>query len=366
MRLNWLFVLMGCAAIIAGAARAWSDERVVNVYNWSDYIDPAAIKRFHDATGITVHYDVYDSLETLEGKLLAGHSGYDVIVPTAQPTLARFIRAHAVQPLDRTKLPHFAGLDPGLMRRVEGADPGNKYAGIYLWGSTGMGIDLVKIGALLPNAPVDSWDLLFKPEVAKVLAKCGIIMMDSAIDVVPTVLRYLGRDPNSTAPADLAAVEKTLMAIRPYIRTFANGGAIEQMASGEACVTLDYSGDVIQASVRAKEAKRGVSLRYVAPKEGAEVTFDTLAIPADAPHPAEALAFIDFLWQPDVMAGITNFVRYPNAVPASDPMIDPAIRNDPGIYPPPSVMANLFETGPVAPDVARVRGRMWARFRAGH
>jgi putrescine transport system substrate-binding protein len=362
MRLS-LF-LVACLAVAVTAARA--EERVVNIYNWSDYIDPKLLEQFTAETGIKVRYDVYDSLETLEGKLLAGHSGYDVIVPSAQPTLQRLVRAGALRPLDRTKLPNLAGLDPGLMQRVATADPGNKYGAIYLWGSTGLGIDPAKIAALLPDAPTDSWDLLFEPDIARRLAKCGIIMMDSAIDVIPTVLHYLGKNPDSTDPADLAAVEKTLMAIRPYIRTFANGGAIEQMASGEACVTLDYSGDVIQAAQRAREAGKGVTLRYVAPKQGAELTFDTMAIPKDAPHPDEALAFLNFVLRPASIAAITNFVHYPNAVPASRPMIDKAILDDPGIYPPPEQFVNFFETGPVPADVARTRGRLWARFRAGH
>jgi len=363
MRKTWLYLVLTLLLTVAGAR---AEDRVVNVYNWSDYIDPAMLERFTKETGIKVRYDVYDSLETLEGKLLAGHSGYDVIVPTAQPTLARLIRAKAVRPLDKSKLPHFAGLDPDLMKRVATADPGNTYGAIYLWGSTGLGIDPAKVAKAAPGAPTDSWDLLFKPEWAKQVAKCGIIMMDSAIDVIPSVLHYLGKSPDSTSDADLAAVEKTLVAIRPYIRTFASGGAIEQMASGAACVTLDYSGDVIQAAQRAKEAKRGVTLRYVAPKEGAQVSFDEMAIPADAPHPVEALAFIDFVLRPDVIAAITNKVSYPNAVPASDPMIDKAILDDPGIYPSASVRANFFEVGALPAVAERAQSRMWARFRAGH
>jgi len=358
--------LLLLALFALAAAPAFAEDRVVNVYNWSDYIDPAALERFQRETGIHVRYDVYDSLETLEGKLLAGHSGYDVIVPTAEPTLSRLIRSGAVQKLDRSKLPNFAGLDPGLMRRVAGADPGNQYGAIYLWGSTGMGVDPAKIKALAPDAPLDSWDLLFKPENAKRIAPCGITMMDSATDVIPTVLHLLGKSPDSTDPADLAAVQKLLMGIRPYIRDFASGGAIEEMASGASCLAFDYSGDVIQAAVRATEAKRGVTLRYVAPKEGAQLSFDMLAIPKDAPHPDDALTFINFILAPDVMAGITNAVRYPNAVPASRPMIHRDIADDPGIYPSAAALESFFTVGPVPADATRARGRMWARFKAGH
>ena len=358
--------LLLVAAAFLFCSEARSEERVVNVYNWTDYIDPAALQRFEAETGIHVRYDVYDSLETLEGKLLAGRSGYDVVVPTNEPTFSRLIRAGALQPLDRAKLPHFAGLDPALMRRVESSDPGNRYGAIYLWGTTGLGMIEDRVRKLAPDAPLDSWDVLFKPENAKRIAPCGITVMDSATDVVPTALRYAGRDPDSTDPADLAAAEAVLSGIRPFIRSFVSGGAIEALASGEICLALSYSGDMIQAAARAEEAGKGVAVRYVAPKEGAQLAFDMLAIPADAPHPDAALAFIDFLLRPDVMAGITNHVRYANAVPASLPLIRPDITGDPAIFPPPEQMARFFTTKAVPPAAERARSRMWARFKAGN
>jgi putrescine transport system substrate-binding protein len=252
-----------------------------------------------------------------------------------------------------------------MMHLVATSDPGNAHGAIYLWGSTGLGMIPAKIQPLAPNAPLDSWDVLFKPENASRIAPCGITMMDSAIDVIPTVLKYLGKDPNSTDPNDLAAVEKTLMAIRPFIRTFASGGALEALAAGETCLVPDYSGDVAQAAARATEAKRGVVVRYVVPKEGAQLSFDMLAIPADAPHPDNAERFINFLLQPDVMAGITNAVSYPNAVPASDAMISKDILDDPSIYPPPAVRQQFFTIGAVPQAAERARTRMWARFKAG-
>ncbi len=339
-----------------------AQDRVVHVYNWTDYIDPAAIARFQRETGITVRYDVFDSLETLEGKLSAGHSGYDVIVPTSEPTFARLIRAGALLPLDRARLPHFAGLDPALMARVQGSDPGNLHGAIYLWGTTGLGMVPARIKALFPNAPMDSWDLLLKPENARRIAGCGITLMDSATDTIPTVLKYLGRDPNSTDANDLAAVEKTLMAIRPFIRNFASSGAVEALASGQICLAMTYSGDVIQAAAR---AAKGVAVQYVAPREGAQLSFDMLAIPKDAPHPAEALAFIDFVLRPDVMAGITNQVRYPNAIPASRPAIRAEITADPNIYPPPDAFGRFFTVTAVPQAAERARTRMWSRFKAG-
>lgn len=351
-------LLLGLICALPAAAQ----DRVVHVYNWTDYIDPAAIARFQRETGITVRYDVYDSLETLEGKLSAGNSGYDVIVPTSEPTFARLIRAGALLPLDRAKLPHFSGLDAALMARVRESDPGNLYGVIYLWGTTGLGMIPARVRALFPNAPLDSWDLLLKPENARRIAACGITLMDSATDTIPSVLKYLGRDPNSTEASDLAAVEKTLMAIRPFIRNFASSGAVEALASGQTCLAMTYSGDVIQAAAR---AAKDVAVQYVAPKEGAQLAFDMLAIPKDAPHPAAALAFIDFLLRPDVMAGITNQVRYPNAIPASRPAIRAEITADPNIYPPAEAFGRFFTVTAVPQAVERARGRMWSRFKAG-
>ena len=344
---------------------AQAEERVVNVYNWTDYIDPAVLERFEHETGIHVRYDVYDSLETLEAKLLAGHSGYDVVVPTSEPTFSRLVRAKALEPLDRGAIPNRANLDAAMMKQVASSDPGNRYGAIYLWGTTGLGYNPDRVKALIPDAPLDSLDLLLKPEYARRLQPCGITLLDSAIDVFPPVLRWLGRDPNSTDPKDLAAVEAALHAIRPYIRGFVGGGAVEQMASGETCLAFDYSGDVIQASIRADGAGKGVHVRYIAPKEGAPLAFDMLAVPADAPHKAEAMKLINFLLQPDVMAAITNKVSYPNAVPASKPMIKPEILNNPSIYPPASAQAKFFTVGPVPPDAARARSRMWLRLKAG-
>ncbi len=360
MRGRWIFVLLLLLAALPARA-----ERVVNVYNWTDYIDPAALKRFTAETGIEVRYDVFDSLETLEGKLLAGHSSYDVVTPSNEPSFSRLIKAGALMPLDRSKIPNWGNLDPGLMKRVASSDPGNRFGGIYLFGTIGLGINPDKIAAVAPHAPLDSWDLLFKPENARLLAKCGIAMMDSAIDVIPSVLKYLGKNPDSTDAADLAAVEKTLMAVRPFIRTFASGGALEALATGQACIAFDYSGDVIQASARAADAKKGVTVRYVAPKEGAEIGFDMLAIPADAPHKDEALAFIDFVLRPEVMAGITNVVRYPNAVPASRPMIRPELLADTNVFPTETQLNGFFTIGPVPPAAERARTRLWSRFKAG-
>jgi len=355
-----LLVLLALAIVPASA-----QQRVLNIYNWTDYIDPNALERFQKETGITVRYDVFDSLETLEAKMLAGHSGYDVIVPSSEPTFSRLIKVGALAPIDRSRVPNWKNLDPMLMHEVESSDPGNRYGAIYLWGTTGIGMNPDRVKQLAPAAPTDTWDLLLQPDNAKRIAPCGIAMMDSAIDVIPSVLKYLGKSPNSTDAGDLAAVEHTLLGIRRYIRTFASGGAIEMLASGQICLALDYSGDVVQASARAQEAKRGVSVRYIAPKEGAQLGFDMLAIPADAEHKDAAFTFINFVLQPDVMASITNTVRYANAVPASRPMIRPELLADSNIFPTQEQMNSFFTVSAVPPAVERQRTRMWARFKAG-
>ena len=342
-----------------------AQEKVLNVYNWTDYIDPAALARFKAETGAKIHYDVYDSLETLEGKMLAGHAGYDIIVPTAEPTFARLIAAGALRPLDKAAISSLAGEDPALLQRVAASDPGNQYGAIYLWGTVGLGEIASKIKPLFADAPLDSWDLLLKPENAKRVAPCGITMMDSATDVIPSVLRYLHHSPTSTDAKDLADVEKTLMAIRPYIRTFASGGAVEALAAGQTCLVMSYSGDVIQASARAAEAKQAPVI-YVAPKEFTELWFDMLAVPKDAPHPELAMQFINFILQPGVIAGVTNVVHYPNAVPASLPQVDAAVRDDPNVYPNAAALARSFSVAAVNERAVRERTRMWARFKAGH
>ncbi|GGG22361.1 putrescine-binding periplasmic protein [Caldovatus sediminis] len=360
-----LVVLLAAALAPAGRAPAQAPP-VLNVYNWSDYIAPEVLQRFTEETGIRVRYDVYDSLETLEAKLSAGRSGYDVIVPTSEPTFARLIRAGALRPLDRARIPNLANLDPALMRRVERVDPGNRHGAIYLWGTTGLGMRPDRVRELAPDAPLDSFDLLMRPENARRLARCGIMVMDSATDVLPMVLRWLGRDPDSTEAADLRAAEQALMAIRPYLRAIPGSGAImDALATGEVCLAMTYSGDVIQAAARARQAGRGVEIAYVAPREGAQLAFDMLAVPADAPNPEAAMAFIDFVLRPEMMAAITNHTRYPNAVPASRPLLAPEVRDDPNVYPPAEVLANSFVAGTPPPAAERLRTRLWSRFKAG-
>lgn len=341
-------------------------QPVLHVFNWADYIDPYAIERFQRETGIRIRYDVYDSLETLEARLSAGRSGFDIVVPTSEPSFARLVRAGALRPLEAARLPNLVNLDPALMARVSPVDAGNRHGVIYLWGTVGLGLREDRIRALAPDAPLDSLALLLDPENARRLARCGIAVMDSATDVLPSILRFLGRSPDSADPSDLRAAEAALLAIRPHLRSIPGSAAIvDALASGEICLALTYSGDVIQAAARAREAGRPFRVTYVAPREGAQLWFDMLAIPVDAPNPDAAHAFIDFLLRPDVMAGITNQVRYPNAVPASRPLLRAEVANDPSIHPGPEALTRAFLAGTPAPAAERQRARLWARFKAG-
>ncbi|MDO9709023.1 polyamine ABC transporter substrate-binding protein [Paracraurococcus lichenis] len=362
-RIFLAMLLLLPALLIARLAAA---QPVLNVYNWTDYIDPYVVQRFQQQTGIRVRYDVYDSLETLEGKLSAGRSGYDIIVPTSEPTFSRLVKAGALRPLDLARIPNWKNLDPRLMQRVAQVDPGNRHGAIYLWGTVGLGIRLDRVRAIWPEAPMDGLDLLLKPENAARLAKCGLAVMDSATDVLPSVLKWLGKDPDTTEAADYRAAEQALLAVRPHLRAIpGSGGLLDMLATGEICVALTYSGDVIQAAARAREAGKGVEIGYVAPRTGAHLWFDMLAVPADAPNPEAAMAFIDFLLQPETMAAITSQVRYPNAVPASRPLVAQAVRDDPNVYPSEEALARAFVPATLPQSAERLRTRLWSRFRAG-
>ncbi|MBP0446735.1 extracellular solute-binding protein [Roseomonas sp. SSH11] len=350
--------------LLAGPALA--QQPVLNVYNWTDYIDPQAIEGFQRETGIRVRYDVFDSLETLEGKLSAGRSGYDVIVPTSEPSFARLVRAGALRPLDRAAIPNWGNQDPALLAQVASSDPDNRHGAVYLWGTVGLGLRPDRIRALAPDAPLDSLDLILKPENARRIARCGIAIMDSGIDVIPSVLRWLGKDPNSADAADARAAEGALLAIRPHVRAIISSAALtDALAQGEYCAVLSYSGDVVQAQTRARDAGREAGLAYVQPRDGAQLWFDMLAIPADAPNPEAAQRFIDYMLRPEVMAGVTNQVRYPNAIPASRPHLRPEVAADPNIYPPPEAIARSFTVSAPGPAAERARSRSWSRFKAG-
>jgi putrescine transport system substrate-binding protein len=351
-------------AAAPAAAAAPAEDKVLNVYNWSDYIDPAVIEAFTKETGIEVSYDVFDSNEVLETKLLTGQSGYDVVVPSAY-FLERQIQAGVFQKLDAAQLPNLANVDPELQQRVAAHDPGNEHAVIYMWGTTGIGYDADRIKSIMPDAPTDSWSLVFDPAVVSRFKDCGVSFLDDPTDMVGTVLLWLGKDPNSQSEADLKLAEEALMKVRPYVRTIHSSQYIEDLANGSICIAVGYSGDVMQARDRAAEAGKPIDIRYSIPREGALMWFDMLAIPGDARHPRNAHAFIDYLLRPEVAAANANFVSYATANAAAMPMVDEQLRNDPGVFPTPEVKARLQPNLAKSAEFTRQLNRAWTRFVTG-
>ncbi len=358
-----LFLL---ALVVAAGPATAQEEKRLNIYNWSDYIAQDTIPNFEKATGIKVNYDVYDSNETLEAKLLAGHSGYDLVVPSAAPYLARQAASGVYRKIDKATLKNYGNLDPQLLAAAANADPGNQYGVPYMWGTTGFGYNRAKVEAAFGgHAPVDSSALIFDPANAKKLASCGISLLDSAQELFPAALAYLGRDPLSRDPADIDRAAAVIEAIRPYIRKFHSSEYINDLANGDLCVSWGYSGDIVQARNRAREAKNGIDIAYTIPKEGAMIWIDMMAIPADAPHPANALEFIDYILRPDVVAAISNAVAYANPNRLATPLVDPSLSGDPNVYPPAAVRARLFFDKPVTPQYERLRTRAWTRIKTG-
>ena len=341
-------------------------EKVVNVYNWSDYVTEDALKRFTKESGIKVIYDVYDNNEVLEAKLLAGKSGYDVIFPSARPFAAQQIKAGIYQKLDRSKLSNFKSLDPVLLQSLSDFDPGNAYVLPYMWGPTGIGINVKKVQAALGStAPLDTWALLFDPAISAKLKGCGIAILDDDTEALGAAFIYLGKPAKSGAKADLDAVAGVFASIRPNVRYFHSSRYIDDLANGDICIALGYSGDVLQARDRAAEAKNGQEIRFMIPREGAIRNVDVMAIPKDAAHVAEAHAFINFLLQPDVIAGISNQIRYPNGNKDSIPLLNAAIRNDPGMYPPAAILVKMVDDVVPLPADRRARNRAWTRIKSG-
>jgi len=348
----------------AGSAAPAPEEKVVNVYNWSDYIGDTTAADFEKATGIKVVYSVFDSNEQVETKLLTGRSGYDVVVPTAN-FLERQIQAGVYMKLDKSKLPNLENMDPEIMKRTAAHDPGNEHAVTYLWGTVGLGYNPDMVKKALGTDKVDSWAVLFEPESAKKLAKCGIEILDAPTDVFGAVAIYKGLDPNSEKPEDLKVVEDTLLKIRPYVRKYHSSAYIDDLASGEICLALGWNGDILQARDRGAVATRPVTVRYAIPKEGAMSYFDMMAIPADAPHPDNAHAFLNYLMDPQVIAKVTNKVRFANGNAASLPFVEDSIKNDPGIYPDAATMARLHPDLVESQQFSRELNRSWTRVRSG-
>jgi putrescine transport system substrate-binding protein len=348
-------------ATSAGAQK----ERIVNVYNWTDYVAPSVIENFTKETGIKARYDTFDSNDTLEAKLLAGKSGYDVVVPTGY-FLERQIKAGIFQKLDRSKLPNLVNLWPEISRRLAQYDPGNQYAVNYMWGTTGIGYNAKKAREILGGeGRIDSWDVIFKPgELAK-FKDCGIHMLDSSDDMLPAALHYLGLDPNSTKEADLQKAADLMQKIRSSVRKFHSSEYLNALASGEICLVVGFSGDIKQAQKRSAEAKNGVDIAYAIPKEGAQLWFDNLAIPRDARNPGEALEFINYLQKPEVAAVNSSFISYANGNLASQKFIDKAVLEDRTIYPDDATLAKLYVINAHDPKTERVMNRLWTRIKTG-
>jgi putrescine transport system substrate-binding protein len=358
-----LAAAIASAAIWTGPAQA--EDRVVNVYNWSDYIDDSILKDFTKETGIKVTYDTFDSNEILETKLLAGGTGYDVVVPTAS-FLQRQVQAGVFQKLDKSKLPNLKNMWDFISKQTARYDPGNEYSINYMWGTVGIGYNKKMVKEALGTDTIDSWKAVFDPETMAKLKGCGVHFLDSPTDIVPAALQYLGLDPDSHKKDDLDKAEELLMKIRPYVRKFHSSEYINALANGDICVAIGYSGDVLQARDRADEAKQGVEIGYSIPKEGAQMWFDQLAIPADAPHVAEAYEFINYLMKPEVIAKSSDYVYYANGNKASQQFINKDVLDDPNIYPTEEVLQKLYTTSPLDPKTQRLMTRMWTKVVTGH
>ena len=340
-------------------------EQVVNVYNWTDYVDPAVLADFTKETGIKVRYDTFDSNDILETKLLAGKSGYDVVTPTGY-FLERQIKAGVFQKLDKAKLPNLVNLWPEISQRLAAYDPGNQYAVNYMWGTTGIGYNVKKVREILgPEGKIDSWDIIFKPDSLARFKECGVHMLDAADDIFPAALAYLGLDPNSTKEADLQKAADLMMKIRPAVRKFHSSEYVSALATGEICLVVGFSGDIKQAQKRAAEAKAGVEVGYAIPKEGTQLWFDNLAIPKDAKNVDEALAFINYLQRPEVAAKNSNFISYANGNLASQKYIDKSILDDTTIYPDEAMMKRLYTINAHDAKTTRLMNRLWTRIKTG-
>ncbi|ROM69025.1 polyamine ABC transporter substrate-binding protein [Pseudomonas brassicacearum] len=354
-------LLVGAGLTLAVSVQAAS---TVHIYNWSDYIGETTLADFEKATGIKPVYDVFDSNETLEGKLLAGRTGYDVVVPSNH-FLGKQIKAGAFQKLDKSQLPNYANLDPALLKRLEKNDPGNQYAVPYLWGTNGIGYNVEKIKAVLGVEKIDSWAMLFEPENIKKLSSCGVSFLDSGDEMIPAMLNYLGLNPNSENPEDYKKAEAQLLKIRPYVTYFNSSKYISDLANGEICVAAGFSGDIFQARARASEAGKGVDIAYVIPKEGGNLWFDMLAIPRDATNVKQAHAFINYVLKPEVIAQVSDTVGYANPNPKAGELMDQKVRTDEAVYPPQAVVDKLYVNSELPPKIQRLMTRSWTKVKSG-
>lgn len=361
MRLKALIILLA-AAIGTGAICPAAEERRLYIYNWADFIGLNTIAKFEKQTGIKVTYDVYDAEETMEARLMAGSSGYDV-VSASTDFFSREIKAGVYETLDKSKLTHWNNLDPKVLAIQSQYDPGNQHAVPYLHSINGFAYNVDMVRARMPDAPVDSLDLIFKPEVVSKFADCGVTLIDSAEDVLQLALKYLGLDPNTTKASDFKVAEDMLLKVRPFIRSFDSTEFMNGLANKEICIAMSWSSDYASARARAKAVGIDVHLAFTVPKEGANQTFSSLLIPKEAPHRQAAYAFINFILQPEVIAEITNQIFYGNDNIASRPLIDPKILNDVTLYPTPEIEARLYQSAEVSAATERIRTRTWTRIK---
>jgi len=356
-------LLSSIASIALVAGMATADE--VRVYNWSDYIDEELLTKFEEETGIDLIYDVFDSNEVLETKMLSGGSGYDVVVPSGT-FLQRQITAGAFQPLDMAQLPNIGNMWDVVSSRTEQYDPDNAYSINYMWGTTGIGVNVGRVQELLgEDAPITSWELVFKPENMEKLAECGVYFLDAPAEMIPAALNYIGEDPDSHDPDVIAKAEEVFMPVRPFIQKFHSSEYINALANGDICVAVGWSGDILQARDRAAEADNGVEIAYHAPDEGAQMWFDQMAIPVDAPNPKAAHVFLNFIMDAQNMAAASNYVYYANGNLASQEFLVEDVIGDTAIYPDAATLDNLFTTSPYPADVQRVVTRLWTRIKSG-
>ncbi|WP_405030136.1 polyamine ABC transporter substrate-binding protein [Mycoplana sp. BE70] len=365
MKRRNLLATVAIAALsgIAGLP-ATAQERVVNVYNWSDYIDDSILSDFTKETGIKVVYDVFDANETLEAKLLTGGTGYDVVVPT-NTFLQRQIAAGVYQKLDKSKLPNLKNMWDMISERMEPFDPGNEYSINYMWGTVGIGYNKAKVKEALGTDEIDSWKVIFDPANAEKLKDCGINMLDSPTDIIPVTLAYLGENPDSHDPADVAKAEEALVKVRPFVRKFHSSEFINGLANGDICIAIGWSGDIFQSRDRAVEAGNGVDVGYVIPKEGTQMWFDQMAIPADAPHVEEAHEFLNYMMRPEVIAKASTYIHYANGNKASQAVLDPEIVSDPTIYPDEATLKKLFTNTTLDAKTQRLFTRTWTKIVTG-
>lgn len=357
-------ILTSVAALALTAGVAAAEDKVVHVYNWSDYIDESILADFEAETGIKVVYDVFDSNDILETKMLAGSSGYDVVVPSGT-FLQRQIQAGVFMPLDMSKLTNIGNMWDAIQERTAKFDPGSAHAVNYMWGTTGIGYNVEAVQARLGTDTIDSWDVIFKPELLSKFADCGVHVLDAADEIIPAALNFLGHPADSQDKAQIEEAAALLETVRPHITSFNSSPYINALADGDACIAVGWSGDVLQARDRAAEANNGVTVAYAIPKEGALMWFDMLAVPKDAPHPDNAHAFINFMMKPEAIAKASNYVYYANGNKAAQALLNEDVITDPAIYPTPEATANLYVTSPYAPRIQRVVTRLWTRIKTG-